>query len=101
MPHQAVPLVFQKAFHGSTELLGISFPQVFQELLGLVQILLQVGFHDCLGIDGKDSVSEDRRWNSKSAPWSAASGFPLTPCRAHQLASSLYVGASVVAKTVK
>ncbi|OBS70778.1 hypothetical protein A6R68_00693, partial [Neotoma lepida] len=64
MPHQVVPLVFQNAFHDGTELLGISVPQVLQQLLGLVQILLQVGFHDCLDVG--DSVSEDRRLDRMS-----------------------------------
>lgn len=73
MPHQGVPLVFQKAFHGGAELLGISVPQVLQQLLGLVQILLQVGFHDCLGMG--DSVSEQQtgQWVSPMASSSVGS----------------------------
>lgn len=75
MPYQVAPLVFQKAFHGCVELLGISGPQVLQQLLRLVQILLQVGFHDCLGMG--DLVIEDRRLRSVSARRPAAQWVPL------------------------
>lgn len=75
MPYQVAPLVFQKAFHGCVELLGVSGPQVLQKLLWLVQILFQVGFHDCL--DTGDSVIEDRRLRSVSAPRPAAQWVPL------------------------
>lgn len=75
VPYQVVPFVFQKALHGGVELLGISGPQVLQQLLRLVQILLQVCFHDCLGVG--DSVIEVRRLSSGSAPRPAAQRVPL------------------------
>lgn len=99
MPHQPVPLVFQKAFHGSVELLGIGVPQVLQQLLGLVQILFQVGFHDCLGM--RESTIENRRLSNGSAPRPAAQPVPLTPGRPHQLSRSLHVGVLVVTNAVK
>lgn len=74
-PYQVAPLIFQKAFHGGVELLAISGPQVLQQLLWLVQILFQVGFHDCLGMG--DSVIEDRRLRSVPAPRSADQWVPL------------------------